>query len=1227
MSEQCPFCEPSAERVFHEGELAIVLWDAFPVSPAHALIVLRRHVASWFDATRDEQHELLELVDIARDAIEAKQPADGYNIGVNVGATAGQTIPHLHLHVIPRREGDVPDPRGGVRHVLPAKANYLRELEDKDGVGEPVLDWPHKGVNRAHGPAVVGDPSGPLLPHLVEHLDRASQVDLVVAFVLESGVVALENALHGFLQRGGRLRILTGDYLGVTDPRALRRLMDLVGFARSVPSNGGDDPAGGRVQLRVFETSSGSSFHPKAYIFRFGDIASSLQDESLGLAYVGSSNLTRTALRDGIEWNYRLVLGRDRLGFEKVVESFERMFEDQRARPLSEAWIEAYQERRPARKSPAPGVPSEPPPPAPEPHAIQQEALAALAASRRKGHRAGLVVMATGLGKTWLAAFDVNQFRSRRTLFVAHRDEILSQALSTFRRIQPEARLGTYTGKEKVDDADVTFASIQCLGRPNHLRQFAPSAFDYIVVDEFHHADAATYRRLIDHFTPSFLLGLTATPERTDGGNLLGLCEENLVYRCDLFDAIRRQPDRLVPFHYYGVPDDVDYAAIPWRNRKFDVEALTREVATTARAENAFEQWSARAGTRTLGFCCSIVHADFMAAFFQGRGIKAVAVHSAETSAPRATSLQQLADGEVAVVFAVDILNEGVDIPDVDTVLMLRPTESRIVFLQQLGRGLRRAPGKEHLTVVDYIGNHRSFLRKPEVLLQLSPGDAPLRSALDAIQGGRLEELELPPGCSVTYELQALDILKSQLRVPAAVDQLTSWYEEFRERTGGRPLALEALREGRNPRAARPAHGSWTRFVQTRGDVSGSLIEMIDRGEAASRFLEEIETTRMSKAFKMIVLLAMLRKNQLPGVMTIEQLVDDFRTLVKRSERLQSEVTAKLEDDQAMRRYLESNPINAWCKGAGGGTYFEYAEGELKTRFDVAGSVRNEFQLLVRELAEWRIADHVGIGGLAGSESKQIVCKVIQTGGRPILKLPDRGVYPGIPEGEMDVSVDGKSMNARFVKQFVNVLADRDAGENELAAVVREWFGDAAGQPGTRFFVAFTLESGAWSLIPLAPGDATGPTVRGGVASRVAKNVLDDAGNDVDATYSLEAVDGDAQLVFHSAGGTAGTPAARNLEYATGLEILLRRLAAARLALAGIYLDSSRVQDMPLDQRLLALRGGRGYPLELAGENDFPDLRKAVSHAQGKNPNRRIRFTFASDLTLDQLEQVVISGG
>lgn len=624
----------------------------------------------------------------------------------------------------------------------------------------------------------------PLFEHLKRHIDGAKHVDLAVAFAVDSGVAMLEPYLQDLLDRGGELRVVVGDYFGVTEPTALRRLMDL----------------DGQIERFIYETRGGS-FHPKAWVFRAGD--------GKGAAIVGSSNLTSTALKQGVEWN--LISGPEPTDWQVVHDAFGSLIKSPNVRPLTQAWIDGYASRRKVKPLPefAIAVADESPPDAvPEPHDIQQRALEALKLTRESGHRAGLVVLATGLGKTWLSAFDSVDFD--RVLFVAHREEILTQAMHTFRRIRPQARFGRYTGQVK-EDGDIVFASIQTLGRRAHLERYATDAFDYIIVDEFHHAAASSYRALLEHFEPQFLLGLTATPERTDGGDLLGLCGENLVFQCDLFEGV--ESGRLVPFRYFGVPDEVDYEQIPWRSSRFNEEALTEALASTKRAENALEQYRKLAQGPTIGFCCSRVHANFMADYFADAGLRTAAVHSGADSAPRTSSLERLNKGELDILFAVDMFNEGVDVPQIGTVMMLRPTESPILFLQQLGRGLRRAQGKSHLQVIDYIGNHRSFLTKARALLSAGVGDRSLSRKLDDVEKGLFE---LPTGCSVTYELQALDFLKAMLRDNSGQNEMEAFYLDFKIRHGQRPTAAEIARADFDP--GKSGHGGWIDFVRDMGE-------------------------------------------------------------------------------------------------------------------------------------------------------------------------------------------------------------------------------------------------------------------------------------------------------------------------------------------------------------------------------------------------------------------------
>jgi superfamily II DNA or RNA helicase len=594
----------------------------------------------------------------------------------------------------------------------------------------------------------------------------------------------------------------------------------------------------------------------------------------------------------------------------------------------------------------------------PAPHAIQVEALAALENTRAAGNTVGLVVLATGLGKTWLGAFDTNRAEYLRVLFVAHREEILTQARDTFALIRPDARLGFYTGIEKVQEADIVFASIQTLGRRQHLQNFAPDSFDYIVVDEFHHAAARSYRGLLDHFVPKFLLGLTATPERTDGGDLLTLCQENLVYRCDLAEGIRR--GLLCPFRYFGVPDDVDYSNIPWRSSRFDEEALTTAVATETRARNVLEQYRKRGGKRTLAFCCSQRHADFMASFFRAQGLRAVAVHAGPGSASRAVSLAQLQSGDLDIVCAVDIFNEGVDLPLVDTVMMLRPTESRIIWLQQFGRGLRTAREKETLTVIDYIGNHRTFLQKVRALFDLGSGYDEIARVLKQASADRLT---LPPGCEVTYDLVAVDILRSLLPVRATeAAMVDAYYDEFKERHGVRPLAVEVFHDCGHLRNIRQHAGSWLAFVDSKGDLHARQQQLLrDLGA----FLNNLEVTPMTRSFKMLTLQAMLHRDALPGAIGIGELASEFARLAGRCAALKADVGVSLLDGTQLRKYLEKNPVAAWTegKGTGGNAYFAYAGGVFRSTFDVPAELRADFREMVSELVAWRLAEYLQRGG------------------------------------------------------------------------------------------------------------------------------------------------------------------------------------------------------------------------------------------------------------------------
>jgi superfamily II DNA or RNA helicase/diadenosine tetraphosphate (Ap4A) HIT family hydrolase/HKD family nuclease len=1014
---------PISERIA-SNQWAFAITDRFPVSRGHTLVVARRAVGSWWDATEEEQAGILALCDEVKGLLDARFQPDGYNIGINIGAAAGQTVGHLHVHLIPRYRGDVADPRGGVRHVIPGKGNYLTP----EG-----------------GPALVDGQDRLLRDDLLRCLRdrRFDRVDLLVSFIMKSGLELVHGGLADALDRGARLRVLTTDYLAVTDPDALARLLDL---AETRP---------GATATRVFQDAT-TSFHPKAYLF-------SATDGSAAETFVGSNNLSASGIGGGIEW----AVGAESAAL--LLTAFDRLWADPRSQPLTHELLADYRARwRPPVGRLAAGVVPEAlaTPPAPRP--VQREALTALEQTRLERYRAGLVVMATGLGKTWLAAFDTARPQFRRVLFVAHREEILRQSLELFRTVQPDADLGLYYGGAKQPRAGVLFASVQTLA--GNLDQFAPDRFDYVVIDEFHHAAARSYRRVIDHFEPAFLLGLTATPERMDGADLFALCSDNLVYECPLTDGIERGD--LSPFRYFGVADDVDYTPIPWRGGRFDPAALTEAVETQERAGHALGEWRAKGGGRTLAFCVTVAHADFMAEFFSRNGVAAVPVHSGADSAPRAGSVERLRSGELQVIFTVDMFNEGLDVPEIDTVLMLRPTESPVVFVQQLGRGLRRSDGKDALTVIDFIGNHRSFLIKPRTLLALGTGSQPgTRKVLEAVRTG---DFGLPPGCSASYDVQLVDILRDAARVGAR-SALEDYCRSYADERGGRPTAFQAYEAGYNPASAPPSTGGgrWFGFLGDTGLLAEDEREVV---RLHGDVLAGIEREQITKSYKLITLQALLKIGKLRTGADVAEIAWTAHRIVTGDPRLLADTRSEKEmsdprsvSADAWREYWLSWPLSAWdgrLRGKPSTGLFQIDGRRFVPAFRVTDGVGETFDAMAEELVDYRLARYLFTKKDSQLEQAFRI-KVLQAQGRPILMF-DRERDPGLPEGETIFVADGVQYTGNFVKIALNVARRAGRAGNALPDLLRSWFGGAAGQPGTAQYVELVPGTPHWQMRPVS---------------------------------------------------------------------------------------------------------------------------------------------------------------
>ena len=1019
-SSESPFFEIPIAAWIDSNRSAFAVWDAFPVSAGHALVVTRRPLSTWWEATPEERTDVFELVDAVRARVTELHHPDGFNVGFNSGTVAGQTVDHLHIHVIPRYTGDVPDPRGGIRNVIPSRGNYLAPSSDHvliDGQVQRLRDV------------------------LVRYIrdSRFDRIDIVVSFIRLSGLTLLLDALGDAISRGVSIRILTTDYMGITEPAALSRLLDLI---ETNPDS---------LAVRVFRDQD-VSFHPKSYMFWSSASAQAV-------AFVGSSNISGPGLDGGIEWNLLVD------GVTGLRHHFRALWDDPRSLLLSNDVIHSYVPAE--RHRPAAIELSDIPIEIPEPRPIQCEALEALEQSRASGFKAGLVVMATGLGKTWLAAFDAIRPEFGRVLFVAHRDEILQQSREVFRRIAPNATMGMFLGGEKQPHTKFVFAGVQTLSR--HLDIFPANAFDYIVVDEFHHAAAASYRMVIDHFTPRFLLGLTATPERTDGADLLALCGEHVAFECDFVEGIRRQ--ELVPFHYWGVPDPVDFEPIPWRGGRFDPAALEAAVETQDRAQAAFDQWNARRGERTLVFCVTQHHADFMADFFRNGGVRCASVHSGPTSAPRHQSIDELRSGEIEVIFSVDIFNEGLDVPDIDTVMMLRPTESPIVFLQQLGRGLRTSVDKDALTVIDFIGNHRSFLLKPRTLLSLTTSTAP--TTLQVLQAIRDGDFDLPDGCSVDYELEVVDMF-TRLAKFNSRDAIEDYCRSYFEEEGLRPTATQALRAGHDPAIVRPRFRGWFEFLDS--------IKLLTSSESAVRdeqrnVLSKLETEPINKSHKLVALRALLHDGRLRSGDEIAHNAETSRRLILADPRLERDVPAREFPELA-----ESNPEKwaaYWLKwplkhmasegeAQRADPLFRIADDRIVPTYAVSSELALVFDAMAAEIIEYRLAHYLAS---KATETETWSCNLTIADGLPVVRL-DRRQSPDLPTGTILFEADGEQYSGEFDRGALVNAAPTVGPGNTLADLLRSWFGPSAGHPGTRHVVILEHSRDGYTLRPAAqPAD------------------------------------------------------------------------------------------------------------------------------------------------------------
>ncbi|MCQ6277083.1 DEAD/DEAH box helicase family protein [Bacillus sp. V3B] len=787
-----------------------------------------------------------------------------------------------------------------------------------------------------------------LIDHLITEIDRAKSIYILTSFAMKSGVNVISSVLKRAAERGVDIKICTGDYLFVTQPEALMALIDIY------PT----------IEVRLWQ-SNGVSFHPKAYIFQYDDS---------GTLIVGSSNLSRSALTSGIEWNLSLDKEVGPEAYDHAVKTYiEDIFYSDQTVPVNDETIKNYRDRYekyhqkhdnlvttwteleeielmlPADHKAEAEVVMETPETYGEikPRFAQPEALEQLETTLEEGYHSALVVMATGLGKTYLAGFFAEKFK--RTLFIAHREEILHQAKRSFGQIMPDRNSGIYNGKVKDAEADSIFASISTLSMKHHLEVFQPDTFDLIIIDEFHHAAATTYQRVLDYFKPQFLLGITATPDRNDNKDVYAICNGNVAYRIDFLEAIQRQ--WLAPFKYVGVYDDTDYSQLTWLGTRYAEEDLLKVQLREEMAESILQAWKEHKQTRTIVFCSSIRQAVFLSSYFNQQGFKTVSLHSKQMDISRSKAINLLEKGELDAIFTVDLFNEGVDIPAVDTLLFVRPTESLTVFTQQVGRGLRLYPEKESCVIIDLIGNYRN------ADIKLSVFD----TNHEAKKKNAIIEPTVPQLCSFDLDIRAINLLKEMTRKKHPRRQkLYDDYFALKQELGRRPSYLELhLKGGSEASVYKQEFQSYVGFLLWAGELSGREQEVFRRYEA---WIVEVEKTVMSKSYKMVVLKVMLDRgvDQWFQPITPSEAASTFhhyltgkeyRKRIDLSDKAGKQLWEYHEDK--VSKLIARMPMSKWSGSSKGLITFENSVFQL--HFDIVEEDREILYQWTKEICEYRL--------------------------------------------------------------------------------------------------------------------------------------------------------------------------------------------------------------------------------------------------------------------------------
>lgn len=683
-------------------------------------------------------------------------------------------------------------------------------------------------------------PKEKVLSTLLQEFDTCSEFFISVAFVTTSGIAVLFNSLVSLEKRGIKGKVLVSQYLNFTQPEALKKLRLFK-----------------NIELKI---STKDNSHSKGYIFK---------KRAHYNLIVGSSNLTSSALTVNKEWNLK-VSGLHSSGIvDKVLQEFNGDFD--RATPVTEAFIARYQATYDSARLFQVKSKLELNSAQEEviiPNAMQAEALENLTALRLEGKNKALIISATGTGKTYLSAFDVKNFNPKKLLFVVHRLTIAEKALESFQALfKNEKTYGVYSGNRKELDADFVFSTVQTISREDHLSNFKKDAFDYIIIDESHRSGAESYLRLINHFNPQFLLGMTATPERTDGNDIFNLFDHNIAYEIRLNRAM--EENMLSEFHYYGITDlIVNNEAI---EETRDFRLLSDDERVNKIIEKAKLYGSDNGITRGLVFCATNKESQSLSSKFNERGFKTISLSGENSELERQNAILKLESTDnnerIDYIFTVDIFNEGIDIPKINQIVMIRPTDSAIIFVQQLGRGLRKTNGKDYLTVVDFIGNHKNNYLIPIALY----GDTSYNK--DTLRKLISEGSKMLPGSS-TINFDEISKEKIFQSIDAAnmkiLSDLKKDYFLLKYRLGRIPMMVDFLKnESRDPFLFVDYSKSYLNFVKKADKNFDSVLDK-KRSDLLELFAREINNSKRIE--ESLILKELLDKNEI-SISTFKELI------------------------------------------------------------------------------------------------------------------------------------------------------------------------------------------------------------------------------------------------------------------------------------------------------------------------------------------------------------------